>query len=104
AAGMRFSALPGWLRFKKLTAVSAILLLLGLAIWFSKTESLVSAATFCYSRFRFQLPSRRQRGASSISSSHPLSTSQLQLFSFRLPVRSSAAQWLPLLLPGGRGF
>ncbi|WP_211194701.1 hypothetical protein, partial [Pyxidicoccus fallax] len=34
--------------FKELTAVSAICLLLGLAIWFSKTESLVLLATFCY--------------------------------------------------------
>ncbi|MCP3104092.1 hypothetical protein LZ198_35000, partial [Myxococcus sp. K15C18031901] len=50
---------------------------------------------------RFQLPSRRQRGASSISSSRPLSTPQLQLFSFQLPANSSAAQWLPLSFSGG---
>ena len=34
-------------RLKELTAVSAIYLL-GLAIWFSKTEPLVAAATLCY--------------------------------------------------------
>jgi hypothetical protein len=39
----------------ELTAVSAICLL-GLAIWFSKTEPLVAAATFCYSRLLSCIP------------------------------------------------
>ncbi len=38
-----------------MTAVSAICLL-GLAIWFSKTESLVAAATFCYALLRCCIP------------------------------------------------
>ncbi|WP_217442875.1 hypothetical protein, partial [Myxococcus sp. CA033] len=47
---------------------------------------------------------RRQRGASSISSSRSLSTTQFRFSSLLLPEVSSAAQWLPLLLSGGRGF
>jgi len=47
-----------------LTAVSAICLL-GLAIWFSKTESLVAGATVCY-RFASQLHPIQPRGPHSL--------------------------------------
>ena len=68
-SGMRALADSLEAPFKELTAVSAICLLLGLAIWFSKTEPLVAAATcatvFYFSAAAFQprvrLLSRRFR-------------------------------------------
>ncbi|WP_216627078.1 hypothetical protein, partial [Corallococcus exercitus] len=61
---------------KKLTAGFRNPLLLGLAIWFSKTEPLVLLRDFCYRTscwFRFT-----QRGCSFYFSSQPASTSLLR--------------------------
>ncbi|WP_205526029.1 hypothetical protein, partial [Pyxidicoccus trucidator] len=92
---------------KELTAVSAICLLLGLAIWFSKTESLELLATFCYRCCVCCLPFSTGGAAFSIRVRVRL---QLLLSLSRGVLEVlSAAQWLPLfsfegarLLPLGR--
>ncbi|WP_217912003.1 hypothetical protein, partial [Myxococcus sp. AM011] len=77
-------------------------LLLGLAIWFSKTEPLVSTATSCYRCFCLLLATSCRRVASFIQVrvSCQLRFASLSASSEVL----SAAQWLPLFLRRGRGF
>ncbi|WP_205522865.1 hypothetical protein, partial [Myxococcus eversor] len=76
-------------------------LLLGLAIWFSKTEPLVSTATSCYLAAAFCFfPASAGRLFYSIFASP--STTQFRFSSLLLPEVLSAAQWLPLSLSGGR--
>ncbi|MBZ4419255.1 hypothetical protein, partial [Myxococcus sp. RHSTA-1-4] len=80
--------------FKELTAVSAICLLLGLAIWFSKTESLVLLTTFCYRCCSCCLPFSTGGAAFFI---RVRIRCQLRLSRPRWPLEVlSAAQWLPL--------